>query len=256
MRTEVFLHGKLEKTFGTGFEFTNIFKPKDVVKALNTKYPSFAKEIIEMEKQGMYFQIVINGKLLGDEFMLEKNQDIQTVEIAPCIVGSGPVAAVAAVVGGAALMGGATILGLSAAASFALGVGLLTAGITFLMSAPDNITPEDQEASVRGDSFYFSSQANASVQGSAVPLNYGLIRVGSKVVSNSLRSYDRETRKPKRVHRVSTKQALKIVGGSMHNTKRGRDVRSPNYINTGPRITEGYRATSIAINNNKGGKLY
>ena len=256
MRTEVFLHGKLEKIFGTNFEFTNIFKPKDVVKALNSKFPSFAKEIIEMEKQGMYFQIIINGKLLGDQFMLEKKQEIQTVEIAPCIVGSGPVAAVAAVVGGATLMGGATILGLSAAASFALGVGLLTAGITFLMSSPDNITPEDQEASVRGDSFYFSSQANASVQGSPVPLNYGLLRVGSKVVSNTLRSYDRESDKTKRVHRVSAKQAMKVVGGGLNNTKRGRDVRSPNYMNTGPRITEGYRALSIAMNVNKGTKNY
>jgi predicted phage tail protein len=248
MRTRIRLHGKLEKIFGSDIVLSNIRKPRDVVKALDTKFPNFKKEVMEMEKRGIFFQILFDDEALESAHQLDFKKQITNVDIAPCIVGSGPIAAVAAIFGGAALMGGATIFGLSAGLSFALGLNLVLAGITFLMSAPDDITPEDQEASVRGESFYFSSQANASVQGSAVPLNYGLLRVGSKVVSNTLRNYDREDYiEPVRTTKGSTTVKGLAVRASQHRQERrkGRSGQG----------AQGYRAVRTASDRRKGGSI-
>lgn len=242
MITNVRLHGKLEKLFGSEVLLPNIRKPQDVIRALDTRFPNFKTEVIEMEKLGMFFQILYDGETVQHEFELNAKRKIVNVDIAPCIVGSGPVAAVIAVVGGVGIMAtGATIFGLSAAASFALGLGLALAGVTFLMNAPDDITPEDQEATVRGESFYFSTQANSSVQGSAVPLNYGLLRVGSKVVSNSLRNYNREDF----VEPVSTRRVGRPKGGNSK-TRRVRLGQAQNRPGQG---AEGYR--SVASSNSR-----
>lgn len=193
MRTEIKLHGKLAKLFPEKVYFNGIRKPLDVTKALSTRFKSFKKTVMDLENQGIHFQILINENPIETEFQFKKQAKINQVDIVPCIMGSGPVAAVAAIFGGGILMGGSIVLFGSAAFTFTLGLGLVLAGVTYLMSAPADITPQDQEASIQGESYYFATQSNTAAQGSAVPISYGLMRVGSKVVQNALRQFDKDS---------------------------------------------------------------
>jgi len=185
MKTKIKLHGRLSKIFKEEFEFFNIKKPSDCVAAITANYPKFKKQIMDDQNKGIHYEILVNGKTLKEkeEFLCTTKCD--TIEIVPIIFGFGFVAVglgTAMAVAGAYGIGGAVV----SAFLFTFGVGLAMAGITYLMSAPEKIDPVDQEASVKGNSYYFSAQSNTATQGTSIPLGYGQFLLGSRVVGNTV----------------------------------------------------------------------
>lgn len=192
MKTKIKLHGRLAKIFGDSFEFFNIKKPIDAVNAINTIHKNFKDTIITDCKEGQNYELLVNKKSVN-ALSLQHKQKIEEIEIVPCIIGHGPVAAIgigAAAIGVGAVVGFGTAMG---AFFLTLGMGLIMAGITYLMTPIPENEPREIEASVKTESFLFQSQNNVASQGAPVRLGYGRLRVGSQVISSSVRNRNIES---------------------------------------------------------------
>jgi predicted phage tail protein len=211
MKTKIILHGKLAKLFGREFEFFNIKKPIDAISAINSRNKNFSQTIKDYQKLGQFYELILDDEPV-EAFSLEnKNKEsIKVIEIVPAIVGCDDVGAFFAIAIGVFLTavsfgafgpvafgftmtaagGGLTAVG---AFTMALGLGLVMAGITFLltpMPEPDN---REIESSIKSDSFLFQGANNIASQGQPVPLAYGRMRVGSQVISSTIRNSDIES---------------------------------------------------------------
>ena len=190
MKTKIKLHGRLAKIFGDSFEFFNIKKPIDAVNAINTIHKNFKETIIADYKDGQNYELLVNKKSV-DALSLQHEQKIEEIEIVPCIIGHG-IGAI--VVGAASVAFGIAATGAFATAFFVtLGVGLIMAGVVYLLTPIPENEPREVEATVKTESFLFQSQNNVASQGSPVRLGYGRLRVGSQVIASSVRNRDSES---------------------------------------------------------------
>lgn len=194
MKTKIILHGKIAKIYGKEFEFHNINKPTDVIYAMDTMFPGFRKYIINQAKEGLSYEIIVNG-LTETAYSMNSTKNIKTVEIAPSIIGKDPITLAIVLGGGLAVAGYVIGIGtLLGGFLFAVGMGLVIAGIQYLTTPIPEDEPESIENSIRAgiknSSFLFSSPQNVATQGRPVPIGYGRLRVGSYVVGTTLSNYD------------------------------------------------------------------
>jgi predicted phage tail protein len=213
MKTVIRLHGKLGKIYGKEFSFGNIYKPMDIITAIDVIRPGFKKEILSSLELGAHYEMIINNETL-DSFQLEQSMQIKTVDIIPCIMGAGLAAAVfsalSAVIGGAlsaisaainAIGGllaglGSALTASSFVTAFAtsLAVGLIIAGVMYAMTPIPEPEPDEAsiKSSVKNSSFIFQNPRNVASQGKPVPIAYGKLRVGSMVIGTSITNYNLE----------------------------------------------------------------
>lgn len=167
--TTIILHGKLAHQYQAKHQFANINKVTDCLSALEIKCKNFKKNILKYAQDGMFYEFIVNGDEIKSKNELFKIHSIKKIEIVPAICGKDPV-------------------------SFfvALAINLLMAGITYLMTPAQQFKMKDIEAPVKAQSFLFTNRENTSSQGSVVPLGYGRLRVGSKIVGSSIKYLDRD----------------------------------------------------------------
>ena len=193
MKTEIKLYGKLAKQFGSVYKFANIKKGVDAVSAINSIQKDFRQTILSHYKDGQHYEIIVNGKSL-DAFEANKAKSkIKTVEIVPCVLGRDPVTLtfLGGALSTAAGMGAFGAVSAGMASFFiTLGLGLIMAGITYLLTPIPENKPRQQEATVKGESFLFQGANNVTEQGTPVPLAYGRLRIGSRVVQTNIRNGD------------------------------------------------------------------
>jgi predicted phage tail protein len=214
MMTKIKLHGKLSKDYGDSFEFSNINKPSDVVKAIECILPGFRDSIINASKKGGHYEIIVNGKSKNAFELNQKEKNINQVDIVPCLMGHGG-GALAVVLGIVAVGIGISATSVAVSAFFiALGVGLIIAGIMYLLTPiPENEPNEASiRASIRNSSFLFQNPSNTAVQGRAIPIVYGQLRVGSYVVGTSVTNFElhEDTQLQRRFSANNTNALLKI----------------------------------------------
>ena len=226
MKTKIKLYGKMAKIYGKNFEFANINKAMDAVSAMETKFPGFRKYITDESKKGSHYEILSNSENRSLEG-LKKIEEINTIEIVPCIIGSGPLLIV---IGGAlaAYAGTAAVVGTAFGSFlFTLGVGLIIAGIMYLLTPiPENEPNEDAiSTSIKNSSFLFQSPQNVSSQGRPVPIGYGRLRVGSYVVGSTISNFDLSNDRQNDRYEKTRSNALlniqKSFGSSVSNYIRG-----------------------------------
>ena len=165
MKTKVILHGKISRKFQKEFEFFNVKNLKTVISAIDSIHPNFKNSLLQDARQGINYQILIDRKITKNLKAVKEIKDNSTIEIVPCLLGADP----------------NTIL-------VSLIVNLVVAGITYLMT-PD-AQPRRIEASIKGESYIFSTPDNLVQQGQALPLGYGRLRVGSQIISSSITNTD------------------------------------------------------------------
>ncbi len=194
MKTKIILHGKIAKIYGKEFEFHNINKPTDVIYAMDTMFPGFRKYIVNKTREGLSYEIIVNGET-ETAFSMNNTKNIKTVEIAPSIIGKDPITLFFTL--GAGLAVGGYVIGIGTLLGgflFAVGMGLVIAGIQYLNTPIPEDEPETIENSIRAgiknSSYLFSSPQNVSTQGRPVPIGYGRLRVGSYVVATTISNYD------------------------------------------------------------------
>jgi predicted phage tail protein len=164
MKTKIILYGKLAHKFRKEFEFSNITKITDTAKAISCIYPDFRQQLQEDTFNGINYQIVVNDKVVNNWNDLKTN--FKKIEIIPTVIGNGP------------------------AGGFVFGMlfSVAVAGIMYLMTPIPEIQPQEisQEVSATSRSYALGSNSNLAAQGQAVPIRYGLLRVGSSMVSSTI----------------------------------------------------------------------
>jgi predicted phage tail protein len=165
MKTKIILYGKLAHKFRKEFEFSNITKITDTAKAISCIYPDFRQQLQEDAFNGINYQIVVNDKVVNGWSDLKT--DFKKIEIIPTVIGNDF----------------STML-----VMFLFQVAV--AGIMYLMTPIPEIQPQElsQEVSATSQSYVLGSNSNLAAQGQAVPIRYGLLRVGSSIVSSTIKN--------------------------------------------------------------------
>ena len=205
MKTYIQLHGILAREYDGHFEY-ELGNPKNVLQAIDTNRKVFINRIMELEKQGFCYDIIINKKRVIHPEEMEQFTNPETIDLVPAITGSGVVATVVGAI--------VTFLG-----STGLVATLVKAVIFAAVAYALTPTPEPEEAleiEAKGSrtSMIFSNTVNTASQGSPVPLGYGRLKVGSQVIQATVKSYPQSQR---------VRDALKGVDGSSSD-QRQRDA--------------------------------
>ncbi|QVN14806.1 tail assembly protein [Burkholderia sp. LAS2] len=185
---EVRLYGIAGARFGRVHRLA-VSSTAEAVRALSVLIPGFRRFLLDARDNGLTFA-VFNGRRNLTEDDLSAPVGSDAIRIAPVIIGSKS-GGLFQTIFGAALMvvgavasfygqpWGAQLMGLGA--SMALGgiVQMLSPQQAGLAGAADN-----------GTSYYFNGAVNSAAQGEPVPLVYGEMVVGSKVVSSGIYTED------------------------------------------------------------------
>jgi predicted phage tail protein len=161
--TTIRLHGILAQKYGEVFKM-DINKPRDVIRAIDANRDGFRKTVVDLQKQGFTYELIVNKKRLNKEEFLNSKSP-QEIDFVPFIVGSGPETWIA------------------------LAIALVSAVVQYALIDPGTI--DGGETTVGGDSkslMFSSSQINLAAQGSPLPIGYGRLRVGSSVIQSSMKS--------------------------------------------------------------------
>ena len=174
------------KQFGAVFKL-DIGSVSEAVRALVTQIPGLREHI----EKGSY-KVRVDGRYIG-------NDDVQTVvnstlHFTPVVQGAGKNGGLMQMVVGVVMIaaafwtGGASMGAWSAmqSAAFAAGVGMVMGGIAQLLTKMPSMDPMKDSEDLKSSSF--SNLDNMTAQGAPVPLIYGKMMVGSKVLSQGVRS--------------------------------------------------------------------
>ena len=172
--TTIRLHGILAQ------EYTDIFtmeigKPSSVFSAIDCNRKGFVKRVVELQKEGFIYDVIVNKTRTSDSYKMDGMTNPDTIDLVPVIVGSGAI--------GAFLFGG-SLLG-SFAGSLALSA--IASALSPKPDAQDQSVSATAEASRR--SFVFGNVVNTASQGVPVPIGYGRLKVGSKVIQATVKSF-------------------------------------------------------------------
>lgn len=156
----------------------------EAMRALCVVVPGFRQFMARSREQGLTFAVFVGRQNLSrDE--LDYPVGPEEIRIAPVLIGSKRGGLFQTILGATLAAVGAVVPALSPliglGASLALGgvVQMLSPQTAGLASVADN-----------GTSYYFNGPVNSSAQGEPVPVVYGEITVGSKVVSSGIYAQD------------------------------------------------------------------
>ena len=161
--TTIRLHGILAQKYGKVFEM-EIDKPRDVIRAIDANREGFRKTVVDLQKQGFAYELIVNKKRLNKE-EFSNNKKPQEIDFVPFIVGAGPETWIA------------------------LAISLISAVLQYALMDPGTI--DGGQSTVSGDNkslMFSSSQVNLAAQGSPLPIGYGRLKVGSSVIQSSMKS--------------------------------------------------------------------
>jgi predicted phage tail protein len=180
--TKIKLHGILAKEYGEIFNM-KISKPRDVIKAIDCNRSGFRKRVVDLQKQGFVYDILVDKKRMTKESFFNSKTPHQ-IDLVPVIVGSGlPLLEVI----------------LIAVAQVAISYALMDPG-----------TLDGGEATVgstKGSLLFQGGNANVASQGSPIPIGYGRLKVGSQIVQSSVKSFPQSIESSK----VMTSNQLTII---------------------------------------------
>ena len=174
------------KQFGTSFKM-DVETVPEALRALMTQVKGLREHI----EKGHY-EVRADGKLLA-ESSLDTNLNA-SLHITPVVKGAGKNGGLMQIVVGVVMIaaafwtGGASMGAWSAmqSAAFAAGVGMVMGGIAQLLTKMPSMDPMKDSEDLKSSSF--SNLDNMTAQGAPVPLIYGKMMVGSKVLSQGVRS--------------------------------------------------------------------
>lgn len=183
------LYGDLTD-FGTRFDL-HVATTSEAMRALFTQIGGLQKRIAD----GGYFVRVAKKDVTDDSIDTDFSRDLtdnDVIHIVPEIAGAGKYGQIimgAVLIGAAFFTGGASLAAMGALSTAALsaGIGLVLGGVAQMLTKQPSFGDTSNTDKSRSSSF--SSLGNSVAQGSCVPVAYGDIMIGSKVISQSIESY-------------------------------------------------------------------
>ena len=185
MKTYIQLHGILAREYDGHFEY-ELGNPKNVLQAIDTNRKGFISRIIELEKQGFCYDIIIDKKRVIHAKEMEQFKNPETIDLVPAITGSGVVATVVGSI--------VSFLGSSGLVATLVKAVIFAAVAYALTPTPEPEEALEIEAKGSRTSMIFSNTVNTASQGSPVPLGYGRLKVGSQVIQSTIKSYPQSQR--------------------------------------------------------------
>lgn len=202
--TTITLHGELED-IGKTWKYA----AKSVSECLHAIHilsgRNLYKKIIELDKKGLKFKVIVNGETFSDADKLDINNletirnselainrgNLRNVDIVPIIEGGdsdigqiilGSLLIIVGVLMIVGTLGGGTILGVG----FILaGIGLAVGGIINLLTSAPSFEQFSEIKGGQKSSYLFSGPTQTVREGQNVPVIYGRIICGSYVISAS-----------------------------------------------------------------------
>ena len=168
--TKIKLHGLVAKKFKPVYEMGNISKPLDAILAIDANHDGFKNFFLNEAENNSFYQFIVDGEEIKNAQQVLAKREMQTIDIVPYISGSGPAAI---------------------AFTVTLAIGLVMAGIQYLMTPIPENEPKTAVAQLGGNSFWFASKANFTNQFVSAPIGYGELRVGSRVVETTIEATSR-----------------------------------------------------------------
>jgi predicted phage tail protein len=195
--TKINLHGILGVLYGKEFKI-HVQSGFFALKALNCIKNGFLKKLKSLHEQNLTYSIIIDGEWVCDKDNLHSFKKIKQIDIVPAISGAGlgswlMVGLTFFLVAAAVFTGGATLMA-------ALAMGALAAGamaLQMLLAPKEKSQAANQQyvggqsssSSAQNRSYAFSNQENLSVQNVPVPLGYGRMRIGTKIIQTSTKAF-------------------------------------------------------------------
>jgi|TARA_R110002020_G_scaffold51418_6_gene145514 predicted phage tail protein len=173
--TTIRLHGILGKEYENVFSM-KIDNPSSVLSAIDCNRSGFIKRVIELQKQGLAYDIIVDKTRAIKPEDLNSSKNPETIDLVPVIVGSGPFASLFTFMFGGGVMG--SFVG-----------GLAFSAISYALAPKPEVQGVEATAQASRSSFVFGSPLNTASQGTPVPVGYGRLKVGSKVVQASVKSF-------------------------------------------------------------------
>lgn len=180
------LYGVAGRRFGRVHQLA-VASTREAVRALCVTVPGFEKFMMNARDNGLTFA-VFNGRknLAEDELQHPVGED--EIRIAPILIGSKNSGLFQTILGAALVVvgiftsefGGGTLIGLGASMMLGGVMQMLSPQTSGLAGAGPN----------NGTSYYFNGPVNSAAQGEPVPLVYGRMTVGSKVISSGIFAQD------------------------------------------------------------------
>jgi len=180
------LYGLVGARFGRVHRFA-VSSTAEAMRALCTQVAGFEKFLMNAKDNGLTFA-VFNGRRNLGEHELDYPVGDDEIRIAPVLVGSKKAGLFQTILGAALIVVGVLTSAYGGGSLIGLGASLALGGVMQMLSpqtaglagtGPDN-----------GTSYYFNGPVNSSAQGEPVPLVYGRMRVGSKVISAGIYAQD------------------------------------------------------------------
>ena len=165
--TTIVLHGLIAKKFKQEHKFTNINKVVDALSAMDANYPGFKSYIQKSAMEGMNYEFIVDDNEVKNSKDVLSKKEIKKIEIVPSLAGKDPVTFFVV-----------------------LAINLVIAGIQYLMTSIPEEEPKVAVAQVGSKSFFFANRDNLASQNTSVPIGYGTLRVGSKIIETIISSND------------------------------------------------------------------
>jgi predicted phage tail protein len=190
----VHLHGRLKKEFGASHRF-DVATAAEALRALNCAFPGRFLAALEKGSYKMVRGDKRNGMVLDIDLVTRLKLGAADLHLIPVAAGAANGKAIGkgilgtVLIGAAIFMSGGSLaaplalggqsLGLTWGSIAAVGLGLALSGVSSLLA-----DAKADSASQKDDSsFTINGPSNVAGQGSAIPLIYGEVIVGSSVVS-------------------------------------------------------------------------
>ena len=172
--TIIRLHGILAKEYGQNF-CLNVGNPKNLLHAIDANRDGFISRIIQLQKEGCVYEIIINKERLNNQKEPQNYDSSQIIDLVPAITGSGPAVFLP-------LFGGNALLAHIASAVF-------FAAVSYALTPTPEVQQIEATAQASKASMVFSNTVNTASQGAPLPIGYGRLKVGSKVIQATIKSY-------------------------------------------------------------------
>ncbi|HAW2196970.1 TPA: tail assembly protein [Escherichia coli] len=183
------LYGDLQR-FGRRIDL-RVKTGAEAIRALATQLPAFRQKLNEG-----WYQVRIAGRDAGEnELSARLNEPLANgavIHIVPRLAGAKSGGVFQAVLGAAVMAVAIWMPGVGIMASnllFSLGASMTLGGVAQML-APKPKTPHTQTTDNGKQNTYFSSLDNMVAQGNVLPVLYGEMRVGSRVVSQEISTAD------------------------------------------------------------------
>jgi len=184
----VILYGDLAEKFGKEHRF-DVATVAEAIRALRANFAEFEIYMCRAHVSGVGFKVFAGGQSLYLDEITKPMRETDIIRIVPVILGSG--ADLKIVLGAALIAVGVIFAPFSAGFTTGLisaGVGLVIGGVAQLLTPVPSVDQLQQGTSKQ--SYIFNGPVNKSNQGSAIPVGYGRMFVGSTVVSAEITTAD------------------------------------------------------------------